>query len=160
MMVEVVLIQKYAFFVGPSAYSIAVILLTLLIGSGIGSRFSRRCSQGLAFGGILLWLILDLTLFKMLVYGLSGLTLIPRLIITAVLVFPLGFFMGMPFPKGALKIGDLIDWGFAVNGAASVVGSTLIIMVAVSFGFNVALMLAALIYLSAYVLISRSGAWT
>jgi hypothetical protein len=79
--------------------------------------------------------------------------------ITAIILLPLAFFMGMPFPKGALKVKELIDWGFAVNGTASVFGSTLIILVAFAWGFNLALLLGAALYLMAFALISVKSAW-
>lgn len=60
----------------------------------------------------------------------------------------------MPFPKGALQVGSLIDWGFAVNGAASVLGSTLIAFFAFSYGFSAALLLGALLYGLAHLLLS------
>ena len=82
-----------------------------------------------------------------------------RIVIAAMLIFPLGFFMGMPFPKGALRVGELIDWGFAVNGTASVLGSVLVLMIAFAWGFSIALLFAALIYSVAYVLFGASNAW-
>ena len=65
----------------------------------------------------------------------------------------------MPFPKGGRRVGELIDWGFAVNGTASVIGSTSIILVAFVAGFRVALMLGGLVYLMAWVLLNRRSAW-
>jgi len=56
-------------------------------------------------------------------------------------------------------VGDLIDWGFAVNGTASVIGSTLIILVAFTVGFRAALTLAGLVYLLAGFLLTRKSAW-
>ena len=159
MIVEVILIQKYTLFVGPSVYSIAIILLTLLVGSGIGSRFSERFGNPVAFGMIFIWLLLDIFAFGHLTAALSGLTVYPRMFVTALLIFPLGFFMGMPFPKGTLKVGELIDWGFAVNGAASVLGSTVIILVAVTYGFNIALLIGAVLYLFAFGFISLKNSW-
>lgn len=159
MMLEVVLIQKYALFIGASVYSIATVLLTLLIASGIGSRFARRIGDSVAFIGILIWLLLDILVLGHITGSLDGLTVFPRVLITAALIFPLGFFMGMPFPKGTLRVGELIDWGFAVNGAASVLGATLIVMIAFSFGFTVALIVGGLTYLLAYGLISAKSAW-
>ncbi len=67
--------------------------------------------------------------------------------------------MGIPFPKASLKVGELVDWGFAVNGAASVLGSTLIMLVTFAYGFNVALIIGAVLYLLAYLLISMKNAW-
>jgi hypothetical protein len=159
MAIEVVLIQKYTLFVGPSVYSIAAILMTLLIASGIGSRFSKKIGNPIVFLGIFIWILLDVFLFGSITNALSNLTIYPRIFVTMILFFPLGFLMGMPFPKGTLRVGQLIDWGFAVNGAASVLGSTLILLFAFAYGFNLALIVAAGIYLLAYVLLSVKTSW-
>ena len=159
MIVEIILMQKYALFIGPSVYSIAVILITLLISSGIGSRFAARVDYRVAFLGIVGWLLLDVLVFRHIPYVMGGLAMSLRMLITAAVIAPLGFFMGMPFPKGTLRVRELIDWGFAVNGAASVVGSTAVILVAVNYGFSVSLLLAALLYLLAFAMISKKSAW-
>jgi predicted membrane-bound spermidine synthase len=159
MIVEIILIHKYTLFIGPSVYSIIAILLTLLIGSGIGSRFARGIKSPIAFLGIVLWLILDVTLFPQITSALSHLTMLPRILTTILLVFPLGFFMGIPFPKGTLRVGELIDWGFAVNGVASVLGSVLIMLIAFTYGFTISLLIGAGLYLLAFVLISAKRAW-
>ncbi|MFC2131180.1 hypothetical protein ACFLSQ_07075 [Bacteroidota bacterium] len=159
MIVEVILIQKYTLFIGPSVYSIVTILFTLLICSGIGSSFSEKFSKKIIFPAIFILLLLDVFVFTHLIYVLGGLEMFPRILITALLIAPLGFFMGMPFPKGALRAGSLVDWGFAVNGAASVLGSTLIVLIAFSYGFSVALLLGALLYLGAFILITRKSSW-
>ena len=159
MAIEIVLIQKYTLFVGPSVYSIAAILLTLLVGSGIGSRFAGRVPDALPFVGIVVWLLFDWLLFGSITASLAGLTMFARILVTVLLVLPLGFFMGMPFPKGTLRVKELIDWGFAVNGAASVIGSTAVLLVAFNYGFTAALFLAGLLYLCAYGLMSLKRAW-
>ncbi|MFC1475648.1 hypothetical protein ACFLQW_01445, partial [Candidatus Zixiibacteriota bacterium] len=159
MIVEVILIQKYTLFVGPAVYSIAVILLTLLIAAGIGSRFAKKVSNWVPFLGIIIWLLLDILVFRHLFYELAALAITPRILITALLVAPLGFFMGMPFPKAALRVGPLIDWGFAVNGAASVLGATLILLVAFAWGFTAALLIAGALYLLAWLMMSWESAW-
>jgi hypothetical protein len=159
MSVEVVLIQKYALFIGASAYSIATVLLTLLIASGIGSRFARGVSAPAAFIGIVMWILLEVFVLRSITNSLSGLTVLPRVLVSGLLVFPLGFFMGVPFPKGALRVGELVDWGFAVNGVASVLGGTAIVLVAFTYGFNVALLVAAGVYAISGILLSLSAAW-
>ncbi len=159
MAVEVVLIQKYTLLVGPSAYSIATVLMTLLVASGLGSLWARRFGDRLVFLGIVAWLLLDVLVFRHLVYALGGLPMVLRILATAALVAPLGFLMRMPFPKGALTVGELVDWGFAVNGAASVLGATAILFVAFTFGFSAALLTGAAFYLLAFGLLSRSSAW-
>jgi hypothetical protein len=159
MMVEVVLIQKYALFIGPSVMSLATILLALLWGSGIGSRLSRRVPDVVAFAGIIGWLALEVVVFPQLTTALAGLPMAARMAVTALLIAPLGFFMGMPFPKAGLRVGELIDWGFAVNGAASVLGGTLVVLVAFSWGFRAALAIAAGVYLIAGMLLAIGPAW-
>jgi len=159
MIVEIILIQKYSLFIGASVYSIATVLLTLLIASGIGSRFSDKVSDTTAFLGIIIWLLLDTFVFSHVTGALTGLSIFPRALISALLVAPLGFFMGMPFPKGTLRVRELIDWGFAVNGAASVLGATMIMLVAFAWGLTAALMLGALLYLLAFILMSARKAW-
>ncbi|PKK83766.1 MAG: hypothetical protein CVT49_07035 [candidate division Zixibacteria bacterium HGW-Zixibacteria-1] len=159
MAVEIILIQKYTLFIGPSVYSIIAILLTLLVCSGIGSRFADKVSNLVPFAGIIIWILLDIFLFRNLTYQLGHLTIVPRIITAMLLICPLGFFMGMPFPKGTLRVKELIDWGFAVNGAGSVLGSTLIVLAAFAYGFNAALLLGAVLYLMAFLLVSMKSAW-
>ena len=159
MVVEVVLIQKYALYIGASVYSIATVLLTLLIASGIGSRFAKRFGDSLPFLAIIVWLILDLSVFGLITGSLEQISILPRTLVVALLVAPLGFFMGMPFPKGTLRVGELVDWGFSVNGAASVLGATLAVMIAFSYGFTVALMFGGLVYLIAGLLVVLRKAW-
>lgn len=154
MMVEVILIQIYALFIGTSIYSIVTVLLTLLIFSGIGSFYSKKFSNPIVFTSIIVWLLLEIFLFGFLTNSLGHLSLVPRMLISLFLLAPLGFFMGMPFPKGITLVGELVDWGFAVNGTASVLGSTLIVLIAFSFGFKIALLLGGLMYLIAFGLIS------
>jgi len=159
MLVEVILIQKYTFFVGPQSYSVATILFTLLLASGIGSRFSKKVPAKIAFMMIVGWILLDALVFKYIIYGITGWSMAPRIILTMLLIAPLGFFMGMPFPKAALRVGELIDWGFAVNGAASVIGASAIMLVAFEYGFTVCLIIGAVMYLLAYGLYSAKAAW-
>jgi len=160
MSVEVVLIQKYTLFVGPTVYSISTILLTLLVASGIGSRFAAKVPTRAAFTALIAWLLLEAFVLQHITNALAGMTLTPRLVLSVILVAPLGFFLGMPFPKAALRVGSLVDWGFAVNGAASVLGGTGILLVAMALGYQLALLLAAILYALAYLLISKPNAWT
>jgi hypothetical protein len=159
MCVEVVLIQKYTLFIGASIYSIAAVLLVLLVASGVGSRFSRRIAAPAAFLAIVGWLLVDVLILRHITGALAFLPIFPRVIVTALLIAPLGFFMGVPFPKGALRVGELVDWGFAVNGAASVLGATLIVLIAFTWGFTAALLIAAALYLAAFGLMSLRKGW-
>ena len=155
MAVEVVLIQKYTLFIGSSSYTFMTILFVLLASSGVGSLMSPKFKKHTPFLFITLWLITEILLFPYITTSLAGLAIFWRIIITCILIAPLGFFMGMPFVKGSAKTGELIDWGFAINGAASVIGSTLVLIPVFNYGFYSGLLLAILFYLIAYILLRK-----
>ncbi len=159
MAVEIVLIQQYSLLIGPSLYSVATVLLTLLVASGLGSRRAGLVSDRTAFLFIAAWLVFDALCFGALAAWAGALTQIPRMTVAAILIFPLGYFMGMPFPKGALRVGELVDWGFSVNGVASVLGSVLVLMVSFAWGFSTALVFAGVFYMIAFALIRCDQAW-
>lgn len=159
MTVEVILIQKYTLFIGSSSYAFMTILFSLLLASGIGSFFSSRFTSTTPFLGIIVWIVLDVLLFGFLTEKLVLLPISGRILVTMVLILPLGFFMGMPFPKGTLRVGSLVDWGFAVNGAASVLGSTAIMLVAFNYGYGVALVTGAFAYFLAMLLMRSDRVW-
>ncbi|MBN2412209.1 hypothetical protein JXQ31_11000 [candidate division KSB1 bacterium] len=154
MVVEIVLIQRYTLFIGSSSYTCMTILFTILIGSGIGSRMSVHFKNRFPFIAIILLLAVEIFVTPLLTSTMAGLNIYGRILSAIVFIFPVTFFMGMPFPKGSYKIGELIDWGFAVNGAASVLGSTAIMLVSFSYGFKIALMVGMLFYFIAFCLIN------
>jgi hypothetical protein len=79
---------------------------------------------------------------------------LPLRVITAVaILLPLGLAMGLPFPLG-IKLATerspaLIPWLWGMNGAASVVGSVLAMLVAISCGFSVTIAAGLASYLAA-----------
>jgi predicted membrane-bound spermidine synthase len=159
MCVEITLIHKYALLIGPSLHSVTTVLVSLLLASGIGSRVATRVPDRLVFGAIIAWILLDGLLFPRLVAALGHWTLAPRIAVAAALIAPVGFFMGMPFPKAGLRVGSAIDWGFAVNGAASVIGATGVLLICFTQGFRAALAVAAALYLVAFILLSLRRGW-
>jgi len=159
MMIEVILIQQYALLIGTTIFSLTTILISLLLFSGIGSRFSKNFKDPVPFIAILLWLAINIIVFPLLVKLFGGLGLFPRILIAIIALAPLGFFMGMPFPKAGLRVGKLIDWGFAVNGAASTFGATLVLLIAFTWGYSFALAFAGLCYFIALGLFLKKKAW-
>jgi hypothetical protein len=70
--------------------------------------------------------------------------------VTFLLIAPLAFFMGMPFPLGLARLGEqdaeLIPWAWAINGCASVLAAVLATLLAVEFGFTAVVVLAVGFY--------------
>ncbi len=153
--VEAILIQKYSLFLGASVYSVATILLSLLISSGIGAAFSDKFEYKHIFMAIVGFIVIDSMVYSQLIYLLGDLSLTLRIVLTVFFMAPLGFFMGMPFPKMSKKVGNFVDWGFSVNGAASMLGSTLMVLVSFDLGFNNSLLIASMFYVIAYLLTNR-----
>jgi hypothetical protein len=159
MAVEAILLQQYTLLVGASAHTAAVILLALLLASGAGSRLSGKFQDGVPFAGILIWLALDAAFFPAVASFLGSFPFALRLGAAGILVAPLGFFLGMPFPKAAVRVGESVDWGFAVNGAASVLGSAGALLLALGYGFRASLVAAAGVYILAFLLLRARRAW-
>ncbi len=159
MVVEIVLIQRYTLLIGPSSYTFVTILFTILIGSGIGSRYSTKFNSKTPFIAILLLIAFEILIAPFITGNLVGLGMTARMLFTAILILPLSFFMGMPFPKGGIKAGESIDWGFAVNGAASVLGSTAIMLVSFSYGFISSMCIGAAFYLLAMGMLNVKKGW-
>jgi hypothetical protein len=88
-----------------------------------------------------------------------------RLLVSGVLLIPLGFVMGMPFPTGLRALAaapapefpaspdNAVEWAWAMNAAASVLGSVLAMVIAIQFGLTVTLACGAAAYLLALVLV-------
>ncbi len=155
--IEVILIQRYTLSLGASAYSFAAVLLGLLIAGGAGSRKAMTFQPRTLFGMIILLLGLEIVGFRPCALAGSFMPFPVRFLMTMVFTMPIGFFMGMPFALGAAKVGDLIDWGFAVNGAASVIGSCLALLIAFNYGYTAALIFAGFLYWAAFLAYPKSG---
>jgi maltodextrin utilization protein YvdJ len=86
--------------------------------------------------------------------------------VSGVILIPVGFVMGMPFPTGmralaqdhsslndaATSTENLVEWAWAMNAAASVMGSVLAMVIAIQFGLTATLACGAAAYLCALLL--------
>jgi spermidine synthase len=166
MMIEIALLRRFILFLGHPIYSLAVILFALLIFSGIGSRLSvSRGGDSSFLKRILLALVLLSPIYCYLLPGLLtslvGLSLLLRCLIAILLLAPLALLLGMPLPLGIALLhpdGSAVPWSWGVNGAASVLGTILAVVVAMNFGFNATILLGAAIYMAAVFLLPRSQA--
>jgi len=150
MMVEIPLVQRFTLFLGHPIYSMAVILFSLLIFSGLGSLFTRRVSTRdartfllRALPCLVLILLVHLIVVPHLIREFIRFPTIVKACIAILCIAPLGWFMGMPFPLGirmmADKAGFLIPWCWSLNGAFSVLASVSSIVIAITLGFSAAM---------------------
>jgi hypothetical protein len=170
-LVEIAFIQRFVLFLGHPTYALTVVIFLLLLSSGAGSLWSRRWLSDASRGWIpLILLIAAVCLYTFglpsLLSALIGLPFMLKLLISALVLMPLGFAMGMPFPTGlraiagtavtqlpAAEIGEPVDtsdnaveWAWAMNAASSVLGSVLAMVIAIRFGLNVTLACGAVAY--------------
>jgi len=65
--------------------------------------------------------------------------------------------MGTAFPSGVRLLGhaheNSIPWVWALNGGASVLGSIIAMAIAMSYGYRVTLILGAVTYLGAFLIV-------
>ncbi|HEY9715463.1 MAG TPA: hypothetical protein V6C72_18460, partial [Chroococcales cyanobacterium] len=150
MLIEISQMQRLIVFLGHPVYGLTVVLFTLLSASGLGSfttstvRFdSKKWSWNSPY------LRLALLIAALIIFGLTTPGAIAafasagnlmRIAVAVGILFPLGFFMGMPFPLGMMAAGErqsgLTPWFWGINGATSVCSSVVAIALALSFGIS------------------------
>ncbi len=153
---ELVFIQKFMQLIGSPLYTYSTVIFTMLLGAGIGSAASER----LGINSYRRWVfpfiaIIAVGLALVLLYptlakaGLA-LPLGGRIAVAALMIFPLGFFLGMPFPLGILAIErqprGAIAWAWGMNGLFTVIGGLASVFASLEWGFNITTLLALALY--------------
>ena len=173
-LVEIAFIQRFVLFLGHPTYALTVVVFLLLLSSGAGSLASRkwvaqtqRAWRPLIFiaGALMLYVFI----LPGLLNALVGLPFVAKLLVSAALLVPLGFAMGMPFPTGLRALASVpvpefpvagkgefqenaVEWAWAMNAGSSVLGSILAMVIAIQFGLNFTLVCGAVAYLTAILL--------
>ena len=154
MLIEIALFQKLTLYLGRPQMALSVLLFSLLLGGGIGSLLTALLRRAAPRRGAALSVVVALlvTMFIFVFAKVFEIGVRPSLAST-ILILPLGIAMGCPFP---LAIRALHAHGFGghtavlwgVNGAASVFGSALSMIVGITWGFSGALFVGIAVYLS------------
>lgn len=166
-LVEISLIQRFVLFLGHPTYALTVVVFLLLLSSGGGSVMARRWISGagrlrVLLAAIVAVILIHVLLLPWLLSAAVGLPFFLKLIVSAVILVPLGFLMGMPFPTGlkllAASGGSTVEWAWALNAAASVLGSVAAMVIAIHFGLTITLACAGVAYLLATAFLQTSSA--
>jgi len=154
---EVALVQKCILFLGSPAHALSVVLFSLLAAGALGSRFTARTGErplrdrarraaAIGAGAACVVVAVASPLF----YACVQMPRPARVVLTVAVVGPLGFLLGRPLPLAVRSLArafpEVVPWAWGVNGAASVLGSALALAVALSLGFDQALLLAGVLY--------------
>ena len=156
MLFEMGVMQKFVLFLGSPIYSMAVIIPVLLAGAGLGSLYAQRrdISRPWFAAGAAAVCGLLICALNLLIPAVSARLLtqpLPlRIIVVIIILAPLSFCMGFPFPLGLRAAGKYdrgyVPWAWAINGAASVIASVMAIIIAMAFGFKMVIGISAACY--------------
>lgn len=160
MLIEIPLMQKFVLLLGTPIHSIVTVLSSLLLSMGLGSfaltplqqRFPSS-KELLSIGTFLLvgYLLLFIGAGPAFNHYFLPFSTVVRIFVVVLLIFPLGFLLGLYFPLGlqliSRKYQDTVAWAWGINSGFSVLGSIVAIIIAQMMGFNAVLSFGAVVYL-------------
>jgi hypothetical protein len=157
MMVEIGQLERLIVFLGHPIYGLTVVLFVLLLASSAGSLVSHRVGVWIWLLPVALVAFVAASPFFTREFAAASTPL--RIAISAALLFPSGFFMGMAFPlgiKNAESAGNApTAWYWGINGAFSVISSVLALVVAVFWGVTATLIVGIVAYVAALTALPR-----
>jgi hypothetical protein len=156
MFVEISLIQRMSLFLGHPIYSLAIVLFSVVLATGVGSLLSHRAVP-LSVNSLVGWPLALAVYLGLLPLWWGTLldetetgSLIERASVCLLMVVPAGVVMGFMFPTG-MRLCTRIDsritpWAWAVNGAAGVLASGAVVLVSINTSLNYSLRVGAVAY--------------
>ena len=162
-LIEVALIQKFVLFLGHPTYALTVVIFSMLVSSGLGSFVSRKLVADrnnrlvvvLAMAAALVGLLAAIVQ-PVLTAGI-GLPFAAKIVATVLMIAPVGFAMGIPFPTGLRLLEKRhepsVRWAWSLNAAASVLGSVGALVLALYVGLVQTMLIGGGLYLCAMVVI-------
>ena len=162
-LIQVALIQRFIVLLGHPEYALTVIVLSMLVASGLGSFASKTVVAGDDPK-----LIRVLTLIAVLIAALAAgagpavsaaaaWPMAAKIALTAAMIAPAAFLMGMPFPSGLRRLeqrhAPSVRWAWSLNAASSVLGSAGAIFLAIYLGLRATLLIGGALYLCAMLVI-------
>lgn len=165
MLTEIALIQRLTVLLSHPIYALGILLFTLILSTGLGSMVSERipltkrpwmylypvvtacCLIGLSF------------LLNFLLATLITNSTIIKIIISIIVIFPMGVLMGLFFPTGMRLVNYVSSsdtaWYWALNGIFGVLCSAIAVLISIYVGISVNFYIAAACYIG--VLIAQAG---
>jgi len=159
MLLENMLLQHFVLYLGHPSYATTVIIASLLLGMGVGSLNADKLGvSGLVRRGWIVpaVIVLVVSVLPALFESTLGWPLAVRIVIACAILAPLGGVLGLFFPLGMLRFGDVNKpWFWAINGVFGVVASVMSLALSMEFGFLFVGRLSAAIYLLAWLCLLR-----
>ncbi|KTD18889.1 spermine/spermidine synthase domain-containing protein [Legionella jordanis] len=157
MLIEIPIVQQGSVYLGSPVYGLSIALFSLLCFGGIGSLLSSRFKPSQLKRLMLLSFLLIIVTTLLFPFGFSILkqgsyesSWILKCLGFIALVLPMAIALGIPLPSAFRLIpaglSSNIPWFWALNGAASVLGSIIAMSLAIAFGYYITSCIAAVCY--------------
>jgi spermidine synthase len=162
-LLEIGLLNRFTLHLGHPTHALRVVLFALLLCSGVGSLLSGRVQTprglrwllGLAGLGVATLTAIYAFVLPPLLHAAIGWTFAGRVVLCGALVGGPGLLMGMMLPTGIRLLtprhSEIVPWAWGLNGAASVFGSVMAMLLAIHVGFTITLLAGGAMYLLALV---------
>jgi SAM-dependent methyltransferase len=158
MFIQIPYLQRFSVFLGHPVYTFAIVLLSMILFTGIGSYFSDRIRVDNQ--APVRWLPLAITaaiaieavLLPYVLHQGTSWPIAGRSLVVLAFTGPLALMLGCCFPVGMRLVGQLTDvgtaWMWGINGACSVLASVVAVGISMWIGISANLALAATCYLA------------
>jgi hypothetical protein len=163
--VELIFIQIFMKLIGFPLHTYSAVVFSMLIAAAFGSLLSGKINVNpssrwpLPFLGTIVSVLLFIACYPLYFKYFLAFSIWLRVAAAVVFILPAGFFMGMCFPLGILAISrqpqGAIAWAWGMNGLFTVIGGIASVLLSIFYGFNLTLIAALLIYLTAFLLFRR-----
>jgi len=156
MFVEIALIQRLSVFLGHPVYALGILLFTIIISAGVGSLISEYLplarSPWIFIFPIITALAIILIRFMLITVVANMITsaMLNKIVISILLIFPLGMLMGFFFPTGMRLVKSVrtteTPWYWALNGIFGVLCSALAVFFSIYHGISTNFYVASICY--------------
>jgi hypothetical protein len=149
MFVEIAFVQRFSLLLGHPAYALALVVASMVFAGGLGSLAADRLpvERPFTFLAYPIVIVVVLALARVIFPAAAEAAMTQSWTVRAVtaLAFtvPAGLVMGVCFPLGMVQVhrlaNSLAPWMWGINGATSVLGTILAVLISLSAGISVTL---------------------
>lgn len=153
MLIQIGFLQRFAVYLGHPTYTLAVVLFSMLLATGVGSLLSERLGVSGRLRLLPLGIAGALAVIAVGVPPLLASTMASSIAVRTAVVLgvtaPLSVLLGMCFPIGVRLVEDaplVVAWAWGVNGAFSVLASILAVILSIWIGIDANFWVAGALY--------------
>jgi hypothetical protein len=166
MLIQIGLLQRFSTYLGHPTYTLAIVLFSMLLFTGVGSLVSepllRRAPRRALWvpAVIALALLATAWLLPIVVEATITTGLVARSLCVLAFTGTLATLLGMCFPIGVRRVSDeqaVVAWAWGVNGACGVLASILAVSLSIWVGIDANFWVAAGLYAALLAPLSRMG---